>query len=154
MKPNWNDPSTPSWANYLVQYSNGHWAWHESKPKLVKDLGGWEPTGRTGTVEWPDWHKSLEERPLDIKNDSVDEMLAKLGTLQPSIPWPEWTNEVYQYMTIDLDGKINEWLNEPRPGFDVWFREDAQGQSQGFTKMNGTAWRKVDWKTAIRKHET
>lgn len=60
MKPSWID--APEWANYLVQYPHGVWAWHASEPILRQAIGGWEPTGRSENIGAPAWEKSLEAR--------------------------------------------------------------------------------------------
>jgi hypothetical protein len=61
MKPDWNSPDCPSWANYLAQDANDEWFWFEAEPQ-------------TGEVRWrivrgrycrayhDDWRNTLEER--------------------------------------------------------------------------------------------
>ena len=62
-KPNWED--APTWANYLVMYYNGSWAWFDQKPYPCGDI--WcvpDPYSvRMEMVGFPDWEESIEERP-------------------------------------------------------------------------------------------
>jgi hypothetical protein len=63
MKPDWNSPDCPSWANYLAQYASGAWYWFEAEPELG-NAGWWINSGRCCPVCRGDWRDSLEERPV------------------------------------------------------------------------------------------
>lgn len=63
MKPSWNDPSCPEWANYLARDEDGVWIWFEEKPTQKNDCY-WLSSGKAErVVEETYWCESLEERP-------------------------------------------------------------------------------------------
>jgi hypothetical protein len=68
MKPDWNSPDCPEWANYLAMAANGAWWWYENKPFIwnSKYSHEWQPNGdsQMAMVGLP-WRDTLEERPVN-----------------------------------------------------------------------------------------
>jgi hypothetical protein len=67
MKPSWDDPACPEWANYLARDSDGTWVWFENKPAVDMGSGCWVSDGKSEIDDVLLFYKyTLEERP---KND-------------------------------------------------------------------------------------
>jgi hypothetical protein len=62
MKPDWNSPNCPSWANYLAKDANGDWFWYETEPQMG-EIGWGVDNGRHCHAGNGYWHNTLEERP-------------------------------------------------------------------------------------------
>jgi hypothetical protein len=62
MKPSWDDPTCPEWANYLARDEDGEWIWHEEKPVQKNDCY-WMSSGKQSLARAQNWRETLEERP-------------------------------------------------------------------------------------------
>jgi len=63
MKPDWNSPDCPRWANYLAQDVDGGWFWFQNKPTYGQ-FGWMHGGGMYARVRPTDCGSTLEERPV------------------------------------------------------------------------------------------
>lgn len=64
MKPLWDDPNCPEWANYLAMDADGTWNWFEEIPYASDYFNEWRGSrGRTErAAKSASWDETLEER--------------------------------------------------------------------------------------------
>lgn len=65
MKPSWDDPECPSWAQWLAMDRWGRWCWYAMKPELIKNMCwvqvAWTKDPKVAEIKG--WENTLEQRP-------------------------------------------------------------------------------------------